>query len=92
MNSTRSLWAKQYQRILILSILLLIIVALSIFIGRYPKPFWMPIQVLLEDSMAQRLVWLLRLPRILTAALLGATLAVCGTVLQMIFRNPIVEP
>jgi len=42
--------------------------------------------------MAQRLVWLLRLPRIITAALLGATLAVCGTVLQMIFRNPIVEP
>lgn len=42
--------------------------------------------------MAQRLVWNLRIPRIITAALLGATLAVCGTVLQMIFRNPIVEP
>ncbi len=92
MNSSRSLWAKQYQRILILSLILLVLLAASIFIGRYPKPFWMPIQVLLQDSLAQRLVWLLRLPRIITAALLGATLAVCGTVLQMIFRNPIVEP
>ena len=92
MKPTSGLWVKQHQKIFLLLILLLVIVALSIFIGRYPKPFWMPIHVLIEDDMAQRLVWLLRLPRILTAALLGATLAVCGTVLQMIFRNPIVEP
>ena len=92
MNITKGIWAKQYQLILFLLILLIIILALSIFIGRYPKPFWMPLEVLVEDTLAQRLVWLLRLPRILTAAMLGATLAVCGTVLQMIFRNPIVEP
>jgi iron complex transport system permease protein len=42
--------------------------------------------------MAQKLVLSLRLPRILTACLLGMTLAACGTVLQMIFRNPLVEP
>ena len=52
----------------------------------------MPLRVLFEDQLAQRLVLSLRLPRILTAAMLGATLAACGTVLQMIFRNPIVEP
>ena len=92
MNSSKNLWAKQYRRLLILSLLLLVILVASVFIGRYPKPFWMPIQVLFQDSMAQRLVLSLRLPRIITAALLGATLAVCGTVLQMIFRNPIVEP
>lgn len=65
---------------------------ISIFIGRYPQPFWMPLRLLLEDDLAQRLVINLRLPRLITAAMLGATLAVCGTVLQMIFRNPIVEP
>ncbi|MDO9088312.1 MAG: iron ABC transporter permease [Anaerolineaceae bacterium] len=92
MKPTSGLWVKQHQKIFLLLILLLVMMAASIFIGRYPKPFWMPIHVLIEDDMAQRLVWLLRLPRILTAALLGATLAVCGTVLQMIFRNPIVEP
>jgi iron complex transport system permease protein len=92
MIASKGLWAKQHRRILILLLLLLGILGLSVFIGRYPKPFLMPVQVLIEDSMAQRLVWNLRIPRIITAALLGATLAVCGTVLQMIFRNPIVEP
>ncbi len=71
---------------------LLFILAASVFIGRYPAPFWMPIRLLFEDELAQRLLFSLRLPRVLIAALLGATLAVCGTVLQMIFRNPIVEP
>ena len=92
MISTVGLWKKQYRRLLILFILLIVILGLSVFIGRYPKPFLMPLQVLIEDGMAQRLVWNLRIPRIITAAMLGATLAVCGTVLQMIFRNPIVEP
>jgi iron complex transport system permease protein len=45
-----------------------------------------------NDAMAQRLVLALRLPRILTACLLGMTLSASGTVLQMIFRNPLVEP
>ncbi len=92
MKTKHSIWKKQDQHLLILFLLLVIILILSIFIGRYPNPFWMPLQVLIEDSLAQRLVWLLRVPRIITAALLGATLAACGTVLQMIFRNPIVEP
>jgi iron complex transport system permease protein len=92
MNASQGLWTKQYRRIAILLILLAGILGISIFVGRYPKPFLMPIEVLVEDTMAQRLVWNLRIPRIITAALLGATLAVCGTVLQMIFRNPIVEP
>jgi iron complex transport system permease protein len=45
-----------------------------------------------EDELARQLVLNLRLPRILTACLLGMTLAACGSVLQMIFRNPLVEP
>lgn len=76
----------------LLAILLIGVLLSSILIGRYPAPFWMPVRVFFEDQLAQRLVLSLRLPRILTAAMLGATLAACGTVLQMIFRNPIVEP
>jgi iron complex transport system permease protein len=45
-----------------------------------------------HDAMAQQLVLNLRLPRVLSACLLGATLAGAGSVLQMIFRNPLVEP
>jgi iron complex transport system permease protein len=64
----------------------------SLFLGRYPAPYWMPLSVLRDDALAQRLVLNLRLPRVLTACLLGASLAAAGTVLQMIFRNPLVEP
>ncbi|MEW1696281.1 iron ABC transporter permease [Streptomyces sp. NPDC091278] len=38
------------------------------------------------------LVWDLRLPRVLTAALVGASLAVCGTVLQAVTRNALADP
>ncbi|MEV4945546.1 iron ABC transporter permease [Streptomyces sp. NPDC053755] len=38
------------------------------------------------------LVWDLRLPRVLMAALVGASLAVCGTVLQAVTRNVLADP
>ena len=65
---------------------------LSIFIGRYPSPPWMPINLLKTDLLARKLVLNLRLPRLLVAFLLGMVLSAAGTVLQMIFRNPLVEP
>jgi iron complex transport system permease protein len=46
----------------------------------------------LSDQLAQKLVLNLRLPRLLVAMLLGMVLAAAGSVLQMIFRNPLVEP
>ncbi|MBT2897211.1 iron chelate uptake ABC transporter family permease subunit [Streptomyces sp. McG3] len=42
----------------------------------------------LRDS----IVWDLRLPRVLLAALVGAGLALCGAVLQAITRNPLADP
>lgn len=41
---------------------------------------------------AEALVWDLRLPRSLLAALLGAALAAAGMVTQGLFRNPMAEP
>ncbi|MEU9106086.1 iron ABC transporter permease [Streptomyces xanthophaeus] len=38
------------------------------------------------------LVWDLRVPRVLMAALVGASLAVCGTVLQAVTRNALADP
>ena len=71
---------------------LLLILLASAFIGRYPAPFWMPPELLATDPLAERLLFNLRLPRILTALMLGMTLSAAGSVLQMIFRNPLVEP
>ncbi|MFI7240633.1 FecCD family ABC transporter permease [Streptomyces qinglanensis] len=42
----------------------------------------------LRDS----LIWDLRIPRVLMAALVGASLAACGAVLQAVTRNPLAEP
>ncbi|TFB75372.1 iron ABC transporter permease [Cryobacterium glaciale] len=43
---------------------------------------------LLIDS----IVWQLRLPRVLTAALVGAGLALSGAVMQSVTRNPLADP
>jgi iron complex transport system permease protein len=42
----------------------------------------------LRDS----IVWDLRLPRVLTAAAVGAGLAICGAVMQSLTRNPLADP
>jgi len=73
-------------------VLLLATILLSLFIGRYPQPYWMSPSLLAEDALAQQIVWALRLPRVLMAVLLGMALASAGVTLQMIFRNPLVEP
>jgi len=78
--------------LVVLGLALILVLVLSVLVGRYPAPYFLSPQVLWQDEMAQKLVLSLRLPRILTACLLGMTLAACGTVLQMIFRNPLVEP
>jgi iron complex transport system permease protein len=77
---------------LILTIALLAVLGLSLLVGRYPAPYWMSPATLWRDPMARNLVANLRLPRVLSACLLGMTLATCGSVLQMIFRNPLIEP
>lgn len=75
-----------------LLVLVAITMLLALFIGRYPRPIWMPLDLLWDDQMAQRLVLNLRLPRILSAFLVGACLSAAGVVLQMVFRNPLVSP
>lgn len=75
-----------------LAVILIVLFIVSIFFGRYPSPFFLSPERLLTDPLAQRLVMNLRIPRILTAILLGMSLSAAGAVLQMIFGNPLVEP
>lgn len=51
---------------------------------------WLPASD--ADALGRSVFLQLRLPRVLLAALVGATLGVSGTIMQGIFRNPIVEP
>ncbi len=82
----------QRGHLLTLTCVLIAVFALSILIGRYPKPYWMRPSLIWRDPLARQLVLNLRLPRIITACLLGMVLSAAGVVLQMLFRNPLIEP
>jgi iron complex transport system permease protein len=45
-----------------------------------------------DGGLAARIVWELRLPRVLAAFACGALLAVAGVLLQVLVRNPLAEP
>lgn len=44
------------------------------------------------DAAAEAIIWEIRFPRTLLAALVGASLAVAGAVYQAILRNPLADP
>jgi iron complex transport system permease protein len=44
------------------------------------------------NDLASTVVWDIRLPRVLIGACVGAGLGVAGAMLQMLFRNPLVDP
>ena len=45
-----------------------------------------------DDRIARTIVWDLRLPRVLLAAMVGASLGVAGALLQGVTRNPLADP
>ena len=80
------------HRLAVIGVMLAIVLVLSLFVGRYPAPGFITPDRLASDELAQRLVFNLRLPRLLTALMLGMSLAAAGAVFQQIFANPLVEP
>lgn len=51
------------------------------------EALWRPV-----SALEQQVFWQLRLPRTLLAVLVGASLALCGAVLQVLLHNPLAEP
>lgn len=80
------------RALLLLLAAVVVLFILSALLGRYPAPGFMPIERLASDELAQRLLFNLRLPRLLAALLLGMTLSAAGMVFQLLFSNPLVEP
>ena len=70
-----------------LSIALLALLVVSLCAG----DSWIAPSRWLSDS-GRLFVWQLRLPRSLAVVLVGASLAVCGVVMQALFTNPLAEP
>ncbi len=87
--------------LLLLTLLGTMLVSLSL--GRYPLPpgevlHFLLHQLSLGELEAQRQALLhnlivdIRLPRVLTAVLVGAALSISGAAYQAVFRNPLVSP
>ena len=76
----------------VIILILMVVSALSLFIGRYPSSGFVSPFGLREDTLARNVVVNLRMPRLLVAILLGMSLGASGQVFQMLFANPLVEP
>ena len=84
-----------------LGVALLATLLWSISSGRFAVPFAKVIAILAAHVVERAPSWtpteaivvnVVRLPRVLTAAIAGASLSLCGAVLQGLFRNPLVGP
>jgi iron complex transport system permease protein len=86
---------------LVLGVLLLLVLVLAASLGDVPLsptasahailhrvfPFIRP-----ADELTTGIIWELRLPRVLLAALVGATLSIAGVSLQGLLGNPLADP
>jgi iron complex transport system permease protein len=87
-----------------LGALLLVSCVLSLGFGSAPVPTQVVWQILLHKVFGmtpdmpawsagqEHIVWLIRVPRMLLGALVGAGLALTGAVLQAVTRNPLADP
>ncbi len=82
---------------LVFTLLLIIIVVVSIFIGYEPTPLHRVISAIkdLGNPDNQTLIKILlryRIPRTLICIIAGAGLSICGVVFQTLLRNPLASP
>ena len=86
---------------MVLAVLLAGCVLVSLCVGRFAVSPQRAIEVLWQallapgravELMDERIVLLVRTPRVVLAALAGAALAITGAALQGVFRNPLVSP
>lgn len=81
----------------LLSCLLLLVVVLAvvdIVAGRVAIDVWKALQdfAVSRESVESIIVWDIRLPRVLLAMMVGATLAMCGAAMQGLLQNPLASP
>ncbi|OPX71514.1 MAG: Cobalamin import system permease protein BtuC [Methanoregulaceae archaeon PtaB.Bin108] len=87
--------------IVVLCLILALAMLLGVSIGESDIPFsrtmaiiGSPLFPVAHDwtPAEESIILFIRLPRVLLAALVGASLAICGAVLQSLFRNPMADP
>ena len=92
---------KNYYRYIIAGLIffLVLLILVSLMLGRYSIAFKDIIEVILnkgenvdEMLVMEKIVFNVRLPRIFTAIFVGAALSISGAAYQSIFKNPMVSP
>ena len=91
--------------VVIATTLLVVVMLLGVTIGSVPIPFSAILRAVAEGIAPHRfllaknvpnptftVVWWLRLPRVVMAALVGAALGVAGAQMQGLFQNPLASP
>lgn len=81
-------------KIALLALLLLLAMLLGASWGAIDVPVLSIPRILIERSpeLEFQILWNIRLPRVLTGALVGMCLAVSGTLMQCVLRNPLAAP
>ncbi|GAA1585289.1 iron ABC transporter permease [Kribbella hippodromi] len=84
-----------------LVVLLIVVVTASISIGTVTLPvdqvwsvIWYHVsgRGTLPEPLIEQIIWSIRVPRVLLAAIVGAALSVAGVALQALIRNPLADP
>jgi len=94
---------KKYGEILLLMAVMLILTIISATaVGAVSVPFFETAKIILKNfglvefksftESQESIIFFVRFPRVVIAALVGAALAASGTVMQSIFRNPMADP
>jgi iron complex transport system permease protein len=91
--------AHMARRLAVVTLVLLVILAAAVFMGIAAGSTGVEIGEIFHSfrssgppSLMSDIIWRLRFPRVLLAALLGATLSLGGMVFQALLRNPLAEP
>ncbi|HEX3457444.1 MAG TPA: iron ABC transporter permease [Candidatus Baltobacteraceae bacterium] len=88
-------WSYADIRTAALTLAVVAAAALSLLVGGTPLRFGDVAAQLFHPhgtGVVNTIVWQLRLPRVCIAATVGASLALCGAMLQGMLRNPLVDP
>ena len=79
----------------VLAVALVAVMFLGLSMGSSGNSFqavWESLFGSFEDSVLRMIIWRIRMPRVIMAALVGATLSLGGLVFQALLRNPLAEP
>ena len=79
-----------------LAVIIMLLFLANLLVGSVSIPAEEVVRILMGDDASKAswrfIVWQSRLPQALTALLCGASLAVCGLLLQTVLKNPLAGP